>query len=67
MDADPAERFSLRVRAESGTYIKELVSSDEGRTVPSFSSLAGVPVKVEFLDVVAILDDRPKAKADAPT
>jgi tRNA pseudouridine synthase 10 len=62
MAADPSERFSLRVRAESGTYIKELVSSDEGRTVPSFTSLAGVPVKVEFLDVVAILDDRPKVK-----
>lgn len=59
---DPAEKFSLRVRAESGTYIKEMVSGDEGRTVPSFTSLAGVPVKVEFLDVVAILDDRPKVK-----
>ncbi len=58
--SDPADRFSLRVRAESGTYIKELVSGDDGRTVPSFTSLAGVPVKVEFLDVVAILDDQPK-------
>lgn len=65
MAADPGERFSLRVRAESGTYIKELVSSDEGRTTPSFSALAGVPTKVEFLDVVAILDDRPKTTAPA--
>ena len=56
MEADPATRFSLRVHAESGTYIKEMVSGDEGRTVPSFAQLAGVPVKVEFLDVVAILD-----------
>lgn len=62
IQSDPAEKFSLRVRAESGTYIKEMVSGDEGRTAPSFTSLAGVPVKVEFLDVVAILDDRPKAK-----
>jgi tRNA pseudouridine synthase 10 len=60
MPASPGERFTLRVHAESGTYIKEMVSGDEGRTVPSFSSLAGVPAKVEFLDVVAILDDRPK-------
>lgn len=60
---DPVQRFSLRVRAESGTYIKELVSGDDGRTVPSFAQLAGVPVLVEFLDVVAILDDRPKVKA----
>jgi tRNA pseudouridine synthase 10 len=62
-EGDPVQRFSLRVRAESGTYIKELVSGDEGRTVPSFSSLAGVPVLVEFLDVVEILDDQPKVKA----
>lgn len=60
MEADPGVRFSLRVHAESGTYIKEMVSGDEGRTTPSFAQLAGVPVKVEFLDVVAILDDRPK-------
>lgn len=62
-EGDPVQRFSLRVRAESGTYIKELVSGDEGRTTPSFAALAGVPVLVEFLDVVAILDDRPKVKA----
>jgi tRNA pseudouridine synthase 10 len=60
MPASPGERFSLRVHAESGTYIKEMVSGDEGRTAPSFASLAGIPAKVEFLDVVAILDDRPK-------
>lgn len=60
MPESPGERFTLRVHAESGTYIKEMVSGDEGRTVPSFASLSGVPAKVEFLDVVAILDDRPK-------
>jgi tRNA pseudouridine synthase 10 len=56
MEEDPGTRFSVRVMAESGTYIKEMVSSDEGRTTPSFSSALGVPAKVEFLDVVAILD-----------
>jgi tRNA pseudouridine synthase 10 len=56
MEGDPAQRFSLRILAESGTYIKEMVSGDEGRTVPSFSAVAGVAAKVEFLDVVAILD-----------
>lgn len=65
MPADPSEKFSLRVRAESGTYIKEMVSGDDGRTVPSFTSLAGVPVKVDALDVVAILDDRPKIATEA--
>jgi tRNA pseudouridine synthase 10 len=62
MEADPGVRFTLRVRAESGTYIKEMVSGDEGRTVPSLTQLAGLPVQVEFLDVVAILD----AEAAAP-
>ncbi|HLF16502.1 MAG TPA: tRNA pseudouridine(54/55) synthase Pus10 [Candidatus Thermoplasmatota archaeon] len=56
MEGDASERFSLRVLAESGTYIKEFVSSDEGRTQPSVSAALGLPVKVEFLDVVAILD-----------
>ena len=60
---EPGTRFSLRVHAESGTYIKEMVNGDEGRTTPSFTALAGVPVKVEFLDVVAILDDAPPAKS----
>ena len=43
-----------------------MVNGDEGRTVPSFTELAGVPTKVEFLDVVAILDDRPK-ETSTPT
>jgi tRNA pseudouridine synthase 10 len=63
MPESPGTTFSVRVRAESGTYIKEMVSSDEGRTVPSLSSRLEVPAKVEFLDVVAILDDRPKVAA----
>lgn len=53
---DAGTRFSLRVLAESGTYIKEMVSSDDGRTDPSFAGLLGVPCTVEWLDVVAILD-----------
>jgi tRNA pseudouridine synthase 10 len=67
MPDDPGDRFSLRVHAESGTYIKEMVNGDEGRTVPSFSELAGIPTKVEFLDVIAILDDRPKEPKPAAT
>ncbi|HUR63667.1 MAG TPA: tRNA pseudouridine(54/55) synthase Pus10 [Candidatus Thermoplasmatota archaeon] len=63
MPESPGVRFSVRVRAESGTYIKEMVNGDEGRTTPSLSERLGVPTKVEFLDVVAILDDRPKVAA----
>jgi tRNA pseudouridine synthase 10 len=63
MAASSGLRFSVRVRAESGTYIKEMVNGDEGRTTPSLAARLGVPTRVEFLDVVAILDDRPKAPA----
>ncbi len=44
----------IRIEAESGLYIKELVSGDEGRTRPSLSELLGVDAKVEKLDVVAV-------------
>ncbi|MDR0509374.1 MAG: tRNA pseudouridine(54/55) synthase Pus10 [Candidatus Methanoplasma sp.] len=46
--------FDLTVNAESGTYIKELVSGDEGRTVPNFSDMLGIRCVVQILDVVAI-------------
>lgn len=48
------DRFDLEVRAESGTYIKEFVSGDEGRTAPSFAQAIGVPVRVEELDVIDV-------------
>lgn len=51
-----ATRFSLDISAAAGTYIKELVSSDEGRTELSFAGLLGVPMRVEALDVVAVGD-----------
>jgi tRNA pseudouridine synthase 10 len=51
-----AGRFTLEIRTEAGTYVKEWVEGDDGRTVPSLSSLLGVPLKVEFLDVLEIHD-----------
>ncbi|MEM0156927.1 MAG: tRNA pseudouridine(54/55) synthase Pus10 [Thermoplasmataceae archaeon] len=42
------------VRAEAGTYIKELIHGDEGRTNPSLSSEYGSPLKVQSLDVIWI-------------
>jgi len=50
------ERFTLDIRTEAGTYVKEWVEGDEGRTVPSLASLVGVPLKVEYLDVLEIHD-----------
>jgi len=42
----------LKIRAQHGTYIRELVSGDMGRTIPSLSSLVDGACKVEVLDVL---------------
>jgi tRNA pseudouridine synthase 10 len=49
-------RFTLELRAEAGTYIKEWVEGDGGRTEPSLAGLLGMPLKVESLDVLEIHD-----------
>ncbi|MDR3074682.1 MAG: tRNA pseudouridine(54/55) synthase Pus10 [Candidatus Methanoplasma sp.] len=46
--------FDLTLNTESGTYVKEFVSGDEGRTKPSFSEALGIQCVVEALDVIAI-------------
>ena len=51
---------TLIIKAESGTYIKELITGDNGRTTPSLSELAGDDVKVESLDVIGIGDEDEK-------
>ncbi|EQD65034.1 pseudouridylate synthase, partial [mine drainage metagenome] len=51
-----AGRFTLDLRAEAGTYIKEWVEGDDGRTEPSLAALLGQPLKVESLDVLEIHD-----------
>jgi len=48
---------TLTLEAESGTYIKELVSGDDGRTKPSISEMIGVPCEVTELDVIEIKGD----------
>ena len=45
---------TLTFETESGTYIKELVSGDDGRTKPSIAELIGSPCKVVELDVIEI-------------
>ena len=46
--------FDLTVNADAGTYIKEFVSGDDGRTVPNFSDALGVKCTVQTLDVISI-------------
>jgi tRNA pseudouridine synthase 10 len=47
-------RVEFIIRGEAGLYVKELISGDNGRTRPSFSSVLGTPAKTEELDVVKI-------------
>ena len=46
----------LRVTAEAGTYVKELVHGDRGRTTPSLAEGLGVACEVVELDVLDIQD-----------
>lgn len=53
-DGDVAE---IRVRAEAGTYVKEFVHGDEGRTSPSLAERLGVACEVLELDVLDVHDE----------
>lgn len=44
----------LTIEAQSGTYIKELITGDEGRTKPNLSEMIDNPCKVTELDVIEI-------------
>ncbi|MFC6753487.1 tRNA pseudouridine(54/55) synthase Pus10 [Halorubrum tibetense] len=44
----------VEIHGAGGLYIKELVSSDEGRTEPSLAGLLGVGATVTALDVLAV-------------
>lgn len=53
----PTEAW-LEVVSEAGTYIKEFVSGDEGRTTPSLASELGVVCEVKTLDVLEIMESK---------
>ena len=48
------DSFQAEIICSGGTYIKELISGDDGRTSPSVSSLLEEPSKCLQLDVIAI-------------
>jgi tRNA pseudouridine synthase 10 len=45
---------TFAIESESGTYIKELVTGDDGKTKPNISELIGQPCTVVNLDVMEI-------------
>jgi tRNA pseudouridine synthase 10 len=48
-------RAEMKIRCQGGLYIKELVSGDEGRTVPSVASIINAQAKPLELDVLKII------------
>ncbi|KKN15155.1 hypothetical protein LCGC14_0989000, partial [marine sediment metagenome] len=46
--------FEFIIETQGGTYIKELINGDNGRTSPSFSEIFGTPLVCKELDVLEI-------------
>ena len=51
------KRALLEIRCQGGLYVKELVSGDEGRTVPNVSDLLNNRAKTLKLDVLNVIMD----------
>lgn len=59
LDPTDTSRIEIAVTAEAGTYIKELISGDNGRTKPSIAAALGTPCHCEELDVTDVhFDDK---------
>jgi len=58
LQSEPCEdgKLKLAIWAEAGTYIKEFIHGDTGRTVPSVSSMLQTPCKCDQLDVMGVDD-----------
>ena len=44
----------LKVETDSGMYLKELISGDNGKTKPNLSEMIDIPCRVKELDVIEI-------------
>ena len=49
-----AKRIELIIKCQGGLYVKELITGDNGRTVPSVSEIIGVKAQPLELDVLEI-------------
>ena len=57
----------VRLKTEHGTYVKEVLSGEDGRTEPSLSSLLDLPCRCVELDVIALLDAEGEAAEEPRT
>jgi tRNA pseudouridine synthase 10 len=54
--------LEMEIRTEPGTYVKEMISGDEGRTTPSAAAILGRPCRCVELDVLEVeAEDPPRA------
>ena len=58
-----AHFFELHVLASAGTYIKEFVHGDLGRTVPNVGQILGTQADILQLDVTNVFEDPEKLDA----
>jgi tRNA pseudouridine synthase 10 len=64
-DREDDHHATVEVHGEGGLYVKELVSSDEGRTEPSLAGELGVGAEVTALDVLRVEgEDEPFDRAE---
>ncbi|MDG5817728.1 tRNA pseudouridine(54/55) synthase Pus10 [Natronococcus sp. A-GB7] len=54
LDPDDPTRGEVRLHGAGGLYVKELISSDEGRTEPSLAGLLETDADVSALDVTGV-------------
>ncbi len=57
VESEAGEEVVFVVEADSGTYIKELMHGDQGRTKPNVADIVGAPCEVLELDVIAVGDE----------
>ena len=58
-DEDKQQLFLLKLATQAGTYVKEFVHGDFGRTEPNVSQILGCDVDILALDVEEIDLDWP--------
>ena len=66
VDEEP-ERWTIRLATQHGTYVKEAISGEHGKTSPSLGSLLDVACTCISLDVLAILDEEGEEEPDSPS
>jgi tRNA pseudouridine synthase 10 len=51
------QKAEMKIRCQGGLYVKELVTGDDGRTVPSVSEVLNNKAKPLKLDVLNVIMD----------